>query len=184
MLEFERVVAEKKDEEAMYHFIGYMPVRCRLYELGGCNPGPIDHGIPTTPPTRTHNTILTNRTRLIRVRASPDAEQFECFARFSPTPEHHMEHFKYFARVLLSNTVDGCKEFTNATGCILVSLMGIALLQLLILVSSRLDSSRLGTSCLIRPRRPSCREQRLADATIPIIEKRIVLYVGCALIST
>lgn len=44
MFEFERAVAEKEDEEAMYHFIGYMPVRGRLYELDGCNPGPIDHG--------------------------------------------------------------------------------------------------------------------------------------------
>jgi ubiquitin carboxyl-terminal hydrolase L5 len=44
MFEFERAVAEKEDEEAMYHFIGYMPIRGRLYELDGCNPGPIDHG--------------------------------------------------------------------------------------------------------------------------------------------
>ena len=42
MFEFKRAVAEKEDEEAMYHFISYMPIRGRLYEFDGCNPGPID----------------------------------------------------------------------------------------------------------------------------------------------
>ena len=136
MFEFERAVAEKEDEEAMYHFIGYMPVRGRLYELDGCNPGPIDHGIRTRythyTPTRTHNTILTNRALalglyLYEYEHLPTPSSSSALQDFTYScTVHHIEHFKYLAQILLSHTVNGCKEFTHATGCILVSLMGIA----------------------------------------------------------
>ena len=42
MFEFDEQFS-KKDEDA-YHFVAYIPIKGRLYELDGLRDGPLDHG--------------------------------------------------------------------------------------------------------------------------------------------
>ena len=42
MFEFDETLAKKDDD--VFHFVAYVPIKGRLYELDGLQEGPLDHG--------------------------------------------------------------------------------------------------------------------------------------------
>jgi len=54
VFEFEQKVAEKDDD--VFHFVGYVPIDGRLYELDGLKDGPLDLGL--IPPGKTWTDIV------------------------------------------------------------------------------------------------------------------------------
>jgi len=59
LFEFDSKKADKDDD--VYHFVGYIPIDGRIYELDGLKEGPIDHGAAGTNWTETVRPIIEER---------------------------------------------------------------------------------------------------------------------------